>query len=53
MEDAARSAGSFELDDKLLSILKIELTQIIKGGFEPDAHRVLEHVSLLWIRCLS
>ncbi|KAG0741654.1 hypothetical protein G6F23_007418 [Rhizopus arrhizus] len=44
MEDAARSAGSFELDDKLLSILKIELTQIIKGGFEPDAHRVLEHL---------
>ncbi|EIE76120.1 hypothetical protein RO3G_00824 [Rhizopus delemar RA 99-880] len=44
MEDAARSAGSFELDDKSLSILKIELTQIIKGGFEPDAHRVLEHL---------
>jgi hypothetical protein len=44
MEDAARSAGSFELDDRALSMVKIELTQIIKSGFEVSAHQILEYV---------
>ncbi|KAG1337169.1 hypothetical protein G6F62_005997 [Rhizopus arrhizus] len=44
MEDAARSAGSFELDDRALSMVKIELTQIIKSGFEVSAHQILEYL---------
>ncbi|KAI9246356.1 hypothetical protein BY458DRAFT_536907 [Sporodiniella umbellata] len=49
MEDAARSAGSFELDDKSLSMLKIELSQIIKNGYEIHAHGILEHLfNIIW-----
>ncbi|CAO3697444.1 unnamed protein product [Rhizopus microsporus] len=44
MEDAARSAGSFEIDEKALNTVKIELTQVIKGGFEVHSHKILEHL---------
>ncbi|CEG79472.1 hypothetical protein RMATCC62417_13933 [Rhizopus microsporus] len=44
MEDAARSAGSFEIDEKALNTVKIELTQVIKGGFEVHSHQILEHL---------
>ncbi|KAI9246615.1 hypothetical protein BY458DRAFT_536872 [Sporodiniella umbellata] len=44
MEDAARSAGSFAIDDKTLSIVKIELASIIKGGFEVEAHKLFDNL---------
>lgn len=50
MEDAARSAGSFEIDDKTLNLVKIELTSIIKGGFKIETYRVINAYRV--IECL-
>lgn len=51
MEDAARSAGSFEIDDKTLNLVKIELTSIIKGGFKIETYRVINAYRV--IECVS
>lgn len=42
IEDSSRSAGSFEVDERKLSIIKRELDQVIRNGYEAEAHQNLE-----------
>jgi hypothetical protein len=44
IEDSSRSAGSFEVNENELKILAIELNQIIRGGYEPQAHNHMLYV---------
>lgn len=42
IEDSARSAGSYEVDEQTLSVMKKELDQIIRNGYVPSAHQSIE-----------
>lgn len=44
IEDSSRSAGSFEVDEQKLDQVQKELNQIIRNGFETEAHQNLEVV---------
>lgn len=46
IEDASRSAGSYEIDENALDGLVKELGAVVKYGGEPDAHKKLELVIL-------
>lgn len=42
IEDSSRSAGSFEVDEQKLGMVKKELDQIIRNRIEVQAHQTLE-----------
>lgn len=44
IEDSSREAGSYEVDEQMLTAVSKELNQIIINGYEANAHGHLEVV---------